>query len=362
MTNYQNFSTQGYMNFLNLFRSEIGIPLGGKKKKNKNNESNNDKVSRTCETILTIDKDDHRLNLPLRVSLSSFKIGVPILSYGCIVCYQDTDNKIYYLCMRRDFSTSFTELIRGTYKESNLYFLLQCLSDTERKIIIDNYQNFDYLWTLHCGKTPNGDAYIHAKNKFEFIHHILLKLIKYTHGMDPDGKDLWIWPKGRIDYKYNDDSGCKLLSINSSPNTIITNIGSPNSILGQLIPESPLECALREFNEETHGCVIEESWSIFENPLCENYLGTNSKNYSTKYFIFKSPSMFEIPLRNGNTNDFLKWLTFDEIKSCYLERRISIVSKIEELFSSAEISFTTINNYWKLPIDPTDYLFDIIDK
>ena len=133
-----SLSTEGYMEFIKLYRKEIGINFGGTKnrKETLNNENQCNRINRTCEAILSVDKNDHRLCLPLRVSLSSFKIGIPILSFGCIIRHHDkTSDNIYYLCLKREYSTAYLELIRGTYKDSNLYFLLRALPASERKDI-----------------------------------------------------------------------------------------------------------------------------------------------------------------------------------------------------------------------------------
>lgn len=317
-------STDGYMEFIQLYRNELGIPLGGTKPKFPN------KLLKTCEYVLSVSKDDNPLNLPLRVSLTSFKIGLPILSYGCIVRHIDENSNIFYLCLKRSYTNSYIELIRGTYKDSNLYFLLQVLPNTERNYILENYNNFDELWTSHCGKPPGGEPYNHAKKKFSIIQEKISKFLESVKSLDPNGKDLWIWPKGRVDYKL-----------------------SPDSVL---IPESPFECAIREFTEETYGSILDESWALFGDPVCEYYLGSNSKNYCTKYFVFQSPVMFPLSNKDGS-NEILTWLPLNDIKNIYSERRVLILDEIEKNISSLEPS-CSINSYWKQPIDPSDYLFD----
>ena len=381
MVGQQSLPTDGYMQFIKIYRNEIGISLGGtrNKKENHKKECPGSKINRTCEVVLSVDKSDHRLSLPWRASLSSFKIGIPILSYGCILRYEDKINNIpYYLCLKREYSTAYIELIRGTYKDSNLYFLLQALPDIERNFLLQNYDNFDYLWTSHCGKPPGGEPYLHAKEKYNVIKSKITIFFQHIPHIDPQGKDLWIWPKGRIDYKYNDGSEIKIISVDSPVEEITEinenikyiplpnqeksniNIGSPSVNLGSLTPESPFECALREFNEETHGCKIEENWSICEDPICEYYLGTNSKNYCTKYFIFQSPTMFELP-KDNNGKEILKWLTVSEISEKYISRRVAIINEIETNIVNNEKT-GIISPYWKQPIDPSDYLFDFSEK
>jgi len=436
----QSLPTDGYMQFIKIYRDEIGIPLGGSRVKNEKNECNGSKVNKTCEVVLSVNKTDHRLSLPWRASLSSFKIGIPILSYGCILRYEDKDIKIpYYLCLKREYSTAYIELIRGTYKDSNLYFLLQALPDVERNLLLDNYDNFDYLWTSHCGKAPDGQPYMHAREKYDIIGSKIPLFFKHVPHIDAEGKDLWIWPKGRIDYKYSDENGVKTISVDSSIDELLIseslsrnnkvssqsaleradvltsncqrrqdlivdsqakstenieinsnklgssylpqltdenikieqkgknngvtqniNIGSPSVNLGLLTPESPFECALREFNEETHGCKVEESWSICEDPICEYYLGTNSKNYCTKYFIFQSPTMFDLP-KDDHGKEIIKWLSLTEISNKYISRRVAIINEIESNIVNNE-KIGVISPYWKQPIDPSDYLFDFSEK
>ena len=140
----------------------------------------------------------------------------------------------------------------------------------------------------------------------------------------------------------------------------IINIGSPSIIGSMLVPESPFECAIREFNEETFGCKVNEEWAICEDPICEYYLGTNSKNYCTKYFIFESPTLFELP-KNSESEMFLKWMLLSDINNNYVQRRVDIIDQIENNIVNNE-KHGIINNHWKRPIDPTDYLFDFSEK
>ncbi len=76
--------TTGFSNFIKKYRKIINIECGGKKEVKKYN-------SATSKILLSITKDDRYESLPARISLSNFKNGPPILSYGCILRYNGDD-------------------------------------------------------------------------------------------------------------------------------------------------------------------------------------------------------------------------------------------------------------------------------
>lgn len=298
-----DFNIDGYFTFVSLFRKLSNIKLGGGKI-----ISNN--YPKTCKTVLTIDKNDDYLNLPFRIPLSSFKIGPPIVSYGIILRH-----KSEYLVVHRKESIEYIDFVRGNYRISHLYLLLQGISDCERDKIINN--DFEILWTDHCGKPPSGDPFIHALKMFNQIKHFLPELFDHIKSINPDGKNQYIFPKGRLEYQYSSD---------------ITN---------ENLDESPVDCALREFIEETDGLVADSSWCIFPNPIGETYIGSNSKNYTTRYFIFETPTKLI------SENPDISWVHFDEMKDKVIPRKYDIVSFIESSISSEEDSiYCDINEIW----------------
>lgn len=297
-----NLDVNKYIDFISLFRKLIKIDMGGSKI-----ISNN--YPKTCKAVLTIDKDDDYLNLPFRIPLSSFKIGPPIVSYGIILRH-----KSEYLVVHRKESIEYIDFIRGNYKMSHLYLLLQGISNYERNKIINN--DFDTLWTDHCGKPPSGDPFLHAVKLFNQVKDILPELFDSVISDNPDGKNQYIFPKGRLEYQYtNDTTNCNM-------------------------DESPIECALREFTEESGGLIANISWNLFPNPVDETYVGSNSKNYTTRYFIFEAPEKL-------NTDNIdISWVHFNDIKNIIIPRKCDIISFIEDNILINGCNTSDINPIW----------------
>lgn len=201
----------------------------------------------------------------------------PVISYG-IICYKaDYDNKtnsIYpnYLLVQRKDSLSYVEFIRGKYEVNNRDYILKlfCNMITEERIRIKN-NDFDYLWnlmwcrTLHLPEenTRNfNKEYKDAKYKFE--------LIKKGIKMILINKDVILF---NLDYILD----------NTKSEYDETEWGFPKG--RRNINEDDLNCALREFKEET-GIPL-KNIRICRNikPLEEIYTGSNKIRYKHIYWI-----------------------------------------------------------------------------
>jgi len=193
---------------------------------------------------------------------------LPITSYGIIVFRNTTDNtdsknNIEYLMIRRKDSFGYIDFIRGKYSLNNLNQLISMvdemsLDEKQRLLTLQ----FDTLWSEMWGEANNGNTQYKieensSKKKFEILKEgILINDKLYTL------KDIiemssttwreteWEFPKGRRNQK-----------------------------------EKDLDCALREFEEETgikktKVCVIENLL-----PFEEIFIGSNHKSYKHKYFL-----------------------------------------------------------------------------
>ena len=211
---------------------------------------------------------------------------------------------------------------------------------------------------------------------FTQIIDILPKLFDILPSINSDGKNQWIFPKGRIDYQYNFDN--------------------KNNILVQ---ESPLECALREFTEETGGLIADKDWSIFENPIDETYIGSNSKNYTSRYFVLECPEKLHVIKKinsnennsndinidnseinsNENINDInlnnseinfnvnindnvntnydninnSKWVHVSELPKYFINRKMDIINFINENITG-EVNYIPVNEIWTLIHNDTE--------
>jgi 8-oxo-dGTP pyrophosphatase MutT (NUDIX family) len=193
---------------------------------------------------------------------------LPITSYGIIVFRNTTDNtdsknNIEYLMIRRKDSFGYIDFIRGKYSLNNLNQLISMVDemslDEKNRLLT---LQFDTLWSEMWGEANNGNTQYKieensSKKKFEILKEgILINDKLYTL------KDIiemssttwreteWEFPKGRRNQK-----------------------------------EKDLDCALREFEEETgikktKVCVIENLL-----PFEEIFIGSNHKSYKHKYFL-----------------------------------------------------------------------------
>ena len=172
------------------------------------------------------------------------------------------DIKIYYdeviknldFCMiRRKYTVNYIQLLRGQYDElaiDKLILLLSRLTDEELNKI--KTKEFEELWNdLWMSSTKSNkiqNEYNIAKNKFDFLKKYLNNILNKikTNYKNPE----WEFPKGRR----NDN-------------------------------ENNIDCALREFEEETG--IKKDNIIILDkiNPVIENINGLNDKKYKITYYI-----------------------------------------------------------------------------
>ena len=280
----------------------------------------------TISTVLSVGENDDRSSFPHRLTLSNFNIGTPISSYGGI-CRKIFNNTPYYLIIRRPSGTSLLEIVRGLYRESQLFFMIQDLSNDDRTLLLTT--PFEKLWSeTHLGLPPGGEIYEYAKSKFARIAKHFPQLFQSVESSDPQGKNLWLFPKGKPVY---------------------------NNVSGKLISEAPIECALREFKEETGGMTLSEQDALLSHPVIENFLGSNSKNYQTVYFIFQnnsasmetSDNIFE--KTRGEIRD-IRWIRIDDLPKFLRPERFQLITDIEKSLESSSPS-KLIDDIWKHPTD-----------
>lgn len=219
---------------------------------------------------------------------------LPITSYG-IILFRYEENKLQFLMIRRKDSFGYIDFIRGKYSLNNtdhIQGIINEMSIQEKKNILT--ENFDQLWKCMWGETYNSqykNEEILSSKKFEILRN----------GIIVDGKSItlenlvalstsewdeteWEFPKGRRNYQERD-----------------------------------IDCAMREFKEETG--ISEKNITIIENtlPFEETFIGTNFKSYKHKYFL---AYMSDIPestnLYNYQITEVSKieWKTFNECLAC----------------------------------------------
>ena len=219
-----------------------------------------------------------------------YQCRLPITSYGIIV-FKNTLEGLKFLMIRRKDSFGYIDFIRGKYTHHNIYHLLNIIDEMsvdEKKRILET--PFEELWTKMWGKTNCfSNQYkieeIAAKKKFDLLkdgimidnEYITLKDIILKSNTSWKETE-WEFPKGRRDHR-----------------------------------EKDLECALREFEEETgySRCQI----NVVENlmPFEEIFIGSNHKSYKHKYFLAQMEEQEDLlPDFQLTEVSKLEWKTLEE--------------------------------------------------
>lgn len=235
---------------------------------------------------------------------------LPITSHG-IVAFRSSDRGVEYLMIRRKDSFGYIDFIRGKYIPANLEHLdimFNEMSIEERENILKH--DFETLWKMMWGTClSHGNQFkgeeLTSSKKFESLKNglpigpngeivSLATLVKNATTRWAETE--WEFPKGRRNYQERD-----------------------------------VDCALREFEEETG--ISKKNIKIVENvlPFEEMFLGSNHKSYKHRYFLGYVENMNE-ELYNYQKTEVSKmeWKTLEEclesIRPYNLEKKQLIIN------------------------------------
>ena len=241
---------------------------------------------------------------------------LPITSYG-IILFRITENNPQYLMIRRKDTFGYIDFIRGKYSINNLeqlQHLFDEMSTVEKKRIVES--DFETLWKLMWGDTfgfqHRGDEVTSSK-KFDILKsgvmyknnvYNLEKLVQESSTNWAETE--WEFPKGRRNYQ-----------------------------------EKDIDCALREFEEETgyskkDVCVVENLI-----PFEEIFIGSNHKSYKHKYFLAHMPKTVD-SLQEYQKSEVSKiaWKTLEEclesIRPYNLEKK-KIITNVDKIIEEYNI-------------------------
>jgi 8-oxo-dGTP pyrophosphatase MutT (NUDIX family) len=222
---------------------------------------------------------------------------MPIISYGIIGFSSLTKDGFKYLMIRRKNSFGFIDFIRGKYSTNNyqhLVILFDEMSMNEKQLIKTN--DFKTLWKNMWGiqetenTKQNKPEESISQKKFELLKNgvpignndEIITLDDLINNSKTNWEETeWEFPKGRRNFQ-----------------------------------EKDLDCALREFEEETG--LSKNNINIVENliPFEELYMGSNHKSYKHKYFLGYIDNIDDC-LNNYQETEVSKieWKTFDECLS-----------------------------------------------
>jgi 8-oxo-dGTP pyrophosphatase MutT (NUDIX family) len=236
---------------------------------------------------------------------------LPITSYGIIVFKKNKNNEFKYLMLRRKDSFGYIDFIRGKYSPYNIYQIqniINEMSNAEKNSIL--VKPFDELWKNMWVDNLNNNQYkneeILSAKKMELIINginingetvTLEEIVKSSETIWKETE--WEFPKGRRNMK-----------------------------------EKDLDCALREFEEETG--ISEHHLTIVDNvlPFEEVFIGTNHKSYKHKYYLAymkdENDEMCALDKYQISEVSKLEWKTLDEclesIRPYNLEKKNLIIN------------------------------------
>ena len=236
---------------------------------------------------------------------------LPITSYG-IILFRHSPEGLQFLMICRKDSFGYIDFIRGKYACHNVEQLQKIINEmsVQEKERLLNTESFEDLWKLLWGES-NCSQYrgeeISSSKKFDLLKNGIMinneyitleKLItnSNTQWQDPE----WELPKGRRNFQ-----------------------------------EKDLECALREFEEETG--YSSKYVTIIDNmlPFEEIFIGSNYKSYKHKFYLAYMNETIDI-LQNYQKTEVSKiaWKTVDKclesIRPYNLEKKqlITNINKI----------------------------------
>lgn len=240
----------------------------------------------------------------------------PITSLGIIVFKYNEENIPNYLIICRKDSLGYVDFMRGKYNPNNLYYLQNIINEMtlhEKERLLT--QPFDTLWKDLWG----GNIGIYYKGEEQLSRDKYNKVVQGIHHKQSDytlqsliassttqwTEPEWGFPKGRRNYQ-----------------------------------EKNINCALREFEEETG--YPSTSLTIIQNimPLEEVFTGSNYKSYKHCYYIAHMDS--DVPtvgIQKTEVSD-MKWVDFHEairrIREYNIEKK-NIIERVNKIICKYRI-------------------------
>jgi len=182
----------------------------------------------------------------------------PVTSCGILLIRGINDPPVSILMVKRKDSMAYMEFIRGKYDPSNSEYIQRLMANMtthEQNQIVT--ETFDSLWTKlwGAGRDTQSTEYYLAKEYFNVIDRKSLIERSPTMFTEPE----WGFPKGR-----------------------------------RSKGETDLECAVREFWEETN--IPADAYRVVPNVLfTEIFTGTNGVNYKHIYFVAFLKNKYLLP-------------------------------------------------------------------
>lgn len=245
----------------------------------------------------------------------SYKCNKPVVSSGIIAFRRDRGD-IEYLLIRRKDTLAYAYFMRGKYILNNKYFLQQLIdvmTINEKKNIIE--KDFEELWNNLW-----GENLLFIKEKKEQIKISRNKINCLKKGLQLQ------------------DASFNLYELINNSNTIWNEPewGFPKG-KKDYMNETNLNCALREFEEETG--YSSSKLDLIQNiqPFEEYFIGSNFKTYKHIYFLAEYNPLLNNEIKKSFQKtevSAIKWVSLNEaiekIRD-YDKDRISILKNIDKI-------------------------------
>lgn len=205
------------------------------------------------------------------------------------------NDMIQFMLVKRRHSLNYIEFIRGKYDPNDIdtikhMFSLMSISEVE----MIKTKDFNYLWNNLWMKNAHKKKYMaefnQSKDKFNSIK---LDINDFSSEYD---ETEWEIPKGRK---------------NSN--------------------EKNIDCAVREFREETN--INYDDYIVINcvDPIHDNFIGTNGKNYRHIFYTSLVNPDIEINDYHNNEIETIKWCKWSELNDLirsYNGNKINILTQI----------------------------------
>lgn len=215
---------------------------------------------------------------------------LPIVSFGIILFRFSTTNIPEYLMIRRRDSFAFAAFMRGKYEVQNIEFIQNLIDEmsVSEKRRIDIY-SFEDLWMQMCG----GPV---SKHKME-EHGAYRKFHILKDGVQIGGNDITINLSQMIEKSLSrwEETEWEFPKGRSNKN------------------ESEIDCAVREFEEETgyNRKYITLVGNIL--PYEETFIGSNHTAYRHKYFLAHTQNIGSFKGKYQQSEvSMVQWKTYEE--------------------------------------------------
>jgi 8-oxo-dGTP pyrophosphatase MutT (NUDIX family) len=234
----------------------------------------------------------------------------PVLSCGILLIDKPNlpvnPEEINVLMVRRKDSMSFTEFMRGKYEAENVDYVSRLVKNMTLKEQANvASEGFETLWRYLWGEDRMSADFAVSRDKFNRLDRYGLVRDNLSEYTEPE----WGFPKGR-----------------------------------RTRGESDLDCALREFGEETN--VPRNAFIILKNiVLEETFLGLNGIRYRHVYFVglLKQPGLVDLkqkftPMQRREISG-IAWKTLRDadalIRPHYVERK-TMLDQLKTVLQSYE--------------------------